>query len=192
MKRVTYKKLTAQNFLSIGHTPITIEFTKGLNQIDGKNIDEPDRKNAVGKSVVQNSHFFALFGETIDKIKGEFIINNVTNAKGVVELEFDVETIEGSIPYKIRRHIKPSKVELFKGDVDITLDTIANTNRYICDLLQTNATIHRCCDVMTVRDTTPFMSMKAEDKRKFIEDIFLINIFGIMLKDLKKIFLKLK
>ena len=187
MRKIIYKTLQIQNFLSIGHTIVRVDFRRGLNQIDGKNIDAPERKNGCGKSVVQNAHFFALFGETIDKIKGEFIVNNVTNSKGVVELEFDVTADTGSDSYKIRRHIKPSKVELFKNGDDITLDSIANTNRYICDLLQTNPTIHRCCDVMTVRDTVPFMSMKPEDKRKFIEDIFSINIFGIMLKDLKKL-----
>ena len=186
MKKITYKTLKIQNFLSVGNEPITIEFQQGINQIDGRNIDEPERKNAVGKSVVMSAHFFALFGETVNKIKNEFIVNNVTNGKGLVEETFDVETDGGIKSYTVRRQVKPSKVELFCGDVDITKDSIANTNKYICDLLQTNPTIHRCCDIMTVRDTTPFMSMDAADKRKFIEDIFSINVFGVMLKDLKK------
>jgi len=186
MKKITYKTLKVQNFLSVGNNTITIDLTSGIHQIEGINKDEPERRNAVGKSVVANSHFFALFGETVNKIKSEFVVNNITKGKGLIELEFDVETREGVNSYIIKRQIKPSKVELWKNGVDITLDSIANTNKYICDLLNTNPTIYKCCDIMTIRETVPFMSMEAAEKRKFIEDIFAIDVFGRMLKDLKK------
>ena len=187
MKKIKYKTIKIQNFLSVGNDIIQIEFKKGLNQIDGMNSDIPDRKNGVGKTVIANAHFFALFGETINKIKSEFVRNNVTNKDGLIVLEFDVETTQGTKSYTIKRYVKKaSKVELFLGDVDITKSSIKETDKYICDLLSTNANIHRCCDIMTVRDTIPFMEMEAKDKRSFIESIFDIDVFGIMLKDLKK------
>jgi DNA repair exonuclease SbcCD ATPase subunit len=187
MKKIKYNTIKIQNFLSVGNEAIEIEFQKGLNQIDGINSDIPDRKNGVGKTVIANAHFFALFGETINKIKSEFVRNNVTNKDGVVELNFDVETAQGTNTYTIKRYVKKaSKVELFLGDADITKSSIKETDKYICDLLSTNANIHRCCDIMTVRDTIPFMEMEAKDKRAFIESIFDIDVFGIMLKDLKK------
>jgi hypothetical protein len=186
MRNIKYKTLKIQNFLSVGNDVVEIEFQKGLNQIDGINCDIPDRKNGVGKSVGMNAFFFALFGETIDKIKSEFVVNNITKGKGMIELEFDVETAQGINSYTIKRQVKPSKVSLFQGIEDITKPSIRDTDKYICDLLSTNASIYRCCDIMTVRDTKPFMDMKAEDKRAFIDDIFSINVFGVMLKDLKK------
>ena len=51
MRKITYKKLSVQNFLSIGNDTVTLEFQDGLNLITGKNIDNPERKNAVGKCV---------------------------------------------------------------------------------------------------------------------------------------------
>ncbi len=186
MKEIKYKTLKVQNFLSVGNDVIEISFSKGLNQITGKNIDEPDRKNAVGKTVIMQAFFYALFGETLDKIKKEFIPNNVTDGKGSIELEFDVTTSKGTQSYTIKRQIKPAKVELWSGDVDLTQPSIANTNEYICNILQTNPTIHKCCEVMTIRETTPFMDMDAKDKRTFIEDIFSIEVFGKMMKELKK------
>jgi chromosome segregation ATPase len=187
MKKIKYKKLSVQNFLSIGNDAIEVDFHKGLNLVTGVNIDNPERKNAVGKSSLMSAYFFALFGETIGKIKNEFIVNNVTKGKGKIELLFDVETTVGTQSYKIVRQVKPSKVELWKSDEDITRDSIANTNKYICDLLSTNSVIHKSCDIMTLSDTTPFMLKNAAEKRKFIEDIFGIEIFGLMLKDLKKL-----
>lgn len=186
MKKIKYKKLSVQNFLSIGNDTIEVDFKKGLNLITGENIDNPERKNAVGKSALMSAYFYGLFGETIGKIKNEYIVNNITKGKGKVILEFDVETSSGTQSYKIIRQVKPSKVELWRGDEDITRDSISNTNKYICDLLGTNPIIHKSCDIMTLSDTTPFMLKSAAEKRKFIEDIFGIEIFGLMLKDLKK------
>ena len=186
MKKVNYNKLIVQNFLSIGNDIVEIDFKKGLNLITGQNIDNPERKNAVGKSSLLSAYFFALFGETLGKIKNEYVINNITKGKGRIELHFDIETPSNIQSYKIIRHIKSRKVELWRGNEDITRDSISNTNKYICDLLGTNAIIHKSCDIMTLSDTTPFMLKNAAEKRKFIEDIFNIEIFGLMLKDLKK------
>lgn len=193
MKRIKYKNLKISNFLSVGHDVVEIDFQKGLNQIDGINSDIPDRKNGVGKSCVTSAFFFALFGETINKIKSEFVRNNVTNKDGLVVLEFDVETSQGTNSYTIKRYVKKaSKVELFQGDLDITKSSIKETDKYICELLSTNADIHRCCDIMTVRDTKPFMEMDAKEKKAFIESIFDIDVFGVMLKDLKKMITETK
>jgi DNA repair exonuclease SbcCD ATPase subunit len=69
MRKIKYKKIIVQNFLSIGNDAIEIEFKEGLNLITGQNIDNPERKNAVGKSSLMSAYFYALFGETIGKIK---------------------------------------------------------------------------------------------------------------------------
>ena len=40
MKRVDFKKVTIVNFLSVGEEPVSVEFTKGLHVITGKNKDD--------------------------------------------------------------------------------------------------------------------------------------------------------
>jgi len=188
MRNITYKTLKVQNFLSIGNDIVTLEFKNGLNLITGKNIDNPERKNAIGKSVLVDAYYYALFGTTIRNINKEFVVNNVTKGKGRIELLFDVETDTETSSYKIVRQIKPSTVELFKlgeEEVDISKDSIANTNKYICDLIGSNSIISKSCDILSLSDNVPFMAKKPEEKRKFIEDIFALEIFGKMLKDLK-------
>lgn len=185
MKKIFYKKLTAKNFLSIGEQPISLDYTKGVHQIEGINLDCPDRRNGTGKTTIFQAHFFALFGETINKIKSDNIPNNLSKGKGIVTLEFDIQENDKTKSYKIVRQVKPSKVELYENGVDISRDSIANTNKHICKILSTNPVIYKCCDVLTVRDTKVFMDMDAEDKRKFIEDVFDINVFSLMLKELK-------
>lgn len=181
--------MSVQNFLSVGDDTLVIDFQNGLNLITGIDIDNPERRNGAGKSVIIESFYYALFGTTIREIKKEFVVNNVTKGKGCIALWFDVQTDTGTSSYKVIRQLKPSTVELWKlgdQDEDISKDSIANTNKYICDLIGSNPTICKSCDILSLSDNTPFMAKKPEDKRKFIEDIFALEIFGKMLKDLKE------
>lgn len=189
MRKITYKNLRIQNFLSIGNDVVEINYQNGLNLITGINRDFPDRKNAIGKTSIANAHFFAIYGDALKKLKRDFIVNNVTKGKGMVELEFDVETEKSKDTYIVKRQVKPSKVELFKNGEDITLDSIANNKDFIADLVGTNADACKKCDILTMNDKNnpPFMAMKPEDKRKFINDIFSLEVFGRMMKDLKSI-----
>lgn len=188
MRQIKYKTISIQNFLSVGNDTVVIDFEKGMNLITGKNIDNPERKNAVGKSVLIEAYYYSLFGQTIRDIKKEFIINNVTKGKGKLELTFDVITDNDSSSYKIVRQIKPSTVELYRcGDVDedISKDSIANTNKYICELIGSNPVICKSCDILSLSDNIPFMAKKPEEKRKFNDDIFSMEVFGKMSKELK-------
>lgn len=188
MKKIVYKKISGQNFLSIGNDIVEIDFQQGLNLITGTNIDNPERKNGCGKSTIIEMFYYSLFGTTIREIKKEFVINNVTKGKGRLELLFDVQTETGTNSYKIVRTLKPSAVELYKcgdSEEDISKDSISNTNKYICDLIGSNPVICKSCDILSLSDNVPFMGKKPEEKRKFIEDIFSLEVFGKMLKELK-------
>lgn len=187
MKKILFKCLKGQNFLSVGNDQIVINFQSGFNLITGKNLDNPDRVNGIGKSCIAELFYYALFGKTIREIKKEFIINNVTRGKGNVELTFDVETETDTQTYTIKRQVKPSSVTLLRGEEDITKDSIANTDKFICDLIGSNPVICRSCDILSLSDNIPFMAKKPEEKRKFINDIFSLEVFGKMSNELKNL-----
>jgi DNA repair exonuclease SbcCD ATPase subunit len=77
-------------------------------------------------------------------------------------------------------------VELWKGSENITKDSITNTDKFICDLIGTNSTLCKSCDILSLSDNIPFMGKTAAEKRKFIEDIFSLEVFGKMSKELKE------
>ncbi len=185
MRRIKYLTLKGQNFLSVGNDQISVDFQSGFNLITGKNIDNPDRVNGIGKSVMAELFYYALFGKTIREIKKDFIINNITKGKGAIELTFDVETEQDVQTYTIKRQVKPSTVTLLRGEEDITKDSIANTDKFICDLIGSNPVICRSCDILSLSDNIPFMAKKPEEKRKFINDIFSLEVFGKMSSELK-------
>ncbi len=185
MKRVEFKKVSIVNFLSVGEDPVTVEFTKGLHIITGSNKDKPARRNAIGKSTIADSIYFSIFGDTLREIKKDLIPNNLTNGKTHVELDFDVITPSGRNEYKVVRNLSPSKVFIYKNGVDKTRDSISNTNKYICDVLSASPAIFQNCVIMTVNNAIPFMAKNKVEKRKFIEDIFGMEVFSQMLSALR-------
>ena len=185
MKKVSFKRLSIVNFLSIGEDPVTIEFKKGLHVITGNNKDKPDRRNAIGKSTIADALYFSIFGETLRELKKDLIPNNLTNGKTHVELDFELDSPRGKNEYKIIRTLSPSKVLIFKDGVDRTRDSIKNTTKYISEVLSASPAIFQNCVIMTVNNATPFMAKNKIEKRKFIEDIFGMEIFSTMLYALR-------
>ena len=185
MKKVNFKKLSIVNFLSVGEEPVTVEFTKGLHVITGKNKDKPDRRNAIGKSTIADALYFAIFGETLRELKKDLIPNNLTNGKTHVELDFQLDSPKGKSNYKIIRTLSPSKVFIFKDGVDRTRDSIKNTTAYINRVLSASPSIFQNCVIMTVNNAIPFMAKNKIEKRKFIEDIFGMEVFSTMLTALR-------
>lgn len=185
MKSVSFKHLKIQNFLSVGSTPVELTFGEGINIITGSNKDKPDRRNAIGKSTIADSLYFSIFGEPLREIKKDLIINNITGGTTCVELSFVVSTPVDTSEYKITRTLNPSKVFISKNGVDETRDTIANTNKYICDVLSATPSIFQNCVILTVNNAIPFMAKNRVEKRKFIEDIFGLEVFSNMLSELR-------
>ena len=185
MKTVYFTKIAIQNFLSIGETPVIVDFNRGLHVITGRNIDKPDRQNAVGKSTVADALYFAIFGDTLREIKKELIINNITGGKTHVELDFEVNSPRGNNTFKVVRTLSPSKLTVFKDGVDKTRDSIANTTKYISEVLSASPAIFQNCVIMTVNNVVPFMAKNKTEKRKFIEDIFGMEVFSKMITALR-------
>lgn len=185
MKSVKFKHLKIQNFLSIGNTPVELTFGEGINIITGINKDKPDRRNAIGKSTIADGLYFAIFGETLREIKKDLIVNNVTGGTACIELTFVVDSSIGTNEFRVVRSLNPSKVYVYKDGVDKTRDTIANTNKYICDVLSATPSVFQNCVILTVNNAVPFMAKNKIEKRKFIEDIFGLEVFSNMLSELR-------
>ena len=185
MKYVTFERLKIKNFLSIGEDEVIVDFKKGLHIITGINRDKEDRRNGVGKSTIADALYFAIFGSTIREIKKEYIANNLTGGVCEVELNFNVNSPRGNNNFKIVRSLNPSKLHVYKDNVDRTRDSIVNTTEYIEAVLTSSEEVFHNCVIMTINNTLPFMAKTKVEKRKFIEQIFNLQIFSNMLQNLR-------
>lgn len=181
MRLVNFKSLTIKNFLSVGETPVTVNFQTGVNVITGVNYDKEDSKNGVGKSTIADALYFALFGTTIRDLSKDLIVNSFTKKKCEVVLNFDIENGNGKSEYKIVRTINPTKCFMTRNGEDITRSTMAKTNEFIQKLVMSNGKIFQNSVIMTINTTVPFMAQSKIDKRKFIESILSLEIFSEML-----------
>jgi DNA repair exonuclease SbcCD ATPase subunit len=181
VRLVNFKSLTIKNFLSVGETPVTINFQPGVNVITGTNHDKEDSKNGVGKSTIADALYFALFGTTIRELSKDLIVNSFTKKKCEVVLDIDIENGNGLSQYRITRTINPTKCYMTKNGEDITRSTMAKTNEYIQRLVMSNGKIFQNSVIMTINTTIPFMAQSKIDKRKFIESILSLEIFSEML-----------
>jgi DNA repair exonuclease SbcCD ATPase subunit len=184
VRKIIFNKVKIQNFLSVGENPLEISFLRGVNLITGENRDKGGR-NGVGKSTVIESLYWCLFGSTIRDIKKDKVIHHQSKKGCEVLLNFIV--YDGSVhtPYTLKRSLDPSKVSIIqhlaKGDVDMTHSTMPETNEYIKELVGANEEVFQNAVIMTANNTLPFMAQKKVDKRKFVEGILNLGIFGQML-----------
>lgn len=185
MININFKKLAITNFLSIGETPVVIDFTPGIHIITGRNVDKPDRRNMIGKSSIIRAFYYAIIGEDMFKTKKELISNNITNKGGKVSLTFDVVENDKIIKCKIDRSVKPAKCNFIVDDVDKTRDSITNTTLDICKMLRITSEILKNCVIMSMNNSIPFMLQSKNDKREFIEHIFRLEVFNDMFSDAK-------
>ena len=186
MKHINFKSIEIQNFLSIGEDKIFLEFKEGITLITGNNRDKGG-KNGVGKSSIIEALFWCLFGQTIREIKkSSQIIHNQTDKSCVVELNFSVIKNQSIKNYKIIRSLEPNKVFLFENGENITRSSMPKTDELIIEILNANAEVFQNAVIMTINNTTPFMGQKKVDKRKFVEGVLNLGIFGEMLLEIRQ------
>jgi len=180
VKQILFKKIIIQNFLSVGEESLELWFNSGISLITGENRDKGGR-NGVGKSTLIESVYWTLFGNTIRDIKRDKIIHNQSKGGCCVVLNFDVITSKKIDSYILTRRAEPNKTELLCNGVDITRSSLPKTDELIKEIIGASEEVFQNAVIMTANNTLPFMAQKKVDKRKFVEGVLHLGIFGEML-----------
>ena len=201
---IKFKKITLKNFLSTGNVEQTIDLeSSDLTLILGENLDV-DRgttgsRNGCGKTALLQALCYALFGESMNGIRRDNLINR-TNARGMlVCLDFSVDDNN----YRIERGRKPNVMRLITdnkntsakqpGDeiiITTSTDDAAQgenreTQRYIEQI--TGLTIDMFKIIVCLNTyTTPFLSMRAAEQRTIIEQLLGITLLSERAETLKE------
>lgn len=178
---LVFTKLTYQNFLSSGSSPITIELNKShLNLIAGK--------NGTGKSTIMDALCFALYGKPYRNITKPQLINTINLKKCMVEVCFEI----GKKKYRIVRGMKPNIFEIYEDDVILNQNPNVRDHQKMLEtqILKMNYRAFTQVVIMGSGAYIPFMELVPGQRREFIEDLLDIRIFSIMngiLKDRLKL-----
>ena len=175
------KNITLRNFLSIGAVCQAVNFdSKELTLILGENLDlgGDGARNGTGKTTLIQGLSYALFGNPINSIRKDNLINR-TNAKGMmVTLEFSANGIE----YKIERGRRPNVLKFYiNSDLQEAKDDAQGENKetqaYIEKAIAMSPDMFKHIVALNTY-SEPFLSMKANDQRNVIEQLLGITLLS--------------
>ncbi len=169
------KKVRGKNFLSIGNAFLEVDLLKyERTVIQGF--------NGSAKSTIANLITFGLFNQTIKNINRPQIVNSVNQKDLVVEIEFESR----SKSYLVRRGIKPNIFEIFENDVKLDQTNSGDFQEYLeLNIIGTNMKTFLQTSVLSVENYKPFMTLRTQERRAFIEEILDIKVFSFMNQILK-------
>lgn len=178
---IVLKNITLKNFLSIGAVTQAVNFdSKELTLILGENLDlgGDGARNGTGKTTLIQALTYALFGNPINQIRKDNLINR-TNGKGMlVTLEFSANGID----YKIERGRRPNLLKFYvNSSLQETTDDAQGENK------ETQIAIERAIGmtadmfkhiVALNTYSAPFLSLPGGDQRKIIEQLLGITLLS--------------
>lgn len=134
--------------------------------------------NGAGKSTMIDALCFGLFGKPFRNINKPQLLNSINQRDMLVEIEFNI----GRKSYLVRRGVKPGIFEIFVDGTQIhqqasLRDQQEHLERYI---LQLNYKSFTQIVILGSASFTPFMQLKARDRREVIEDLLDIQILFIL------------
>ena len=174
---INFKKVRWKNLLSSGNRFTEIELaTHQTTLILGE--------NGAGKSTLLDALCFGLYGKGFRNLKKDLLINSINEKELVVEIEFSI----GKKNYKVIRGAKPNKFELYINDTLINQDaTMKDYQEHLeKNVLKMSYRSFTQVAILGSANFTPFMQLKAVERRKLVEDLLDISIFSTMQDILKK------
>jgi len=141
-------------------------------------------ENGSGKSTLLDAMCFGLYGRGFRNLKKELLINSVNEKGLLVEIEFSI----GKREYKVIRGAKPNIFELYVNSVLVNQDaTVRDYQDHIeKHILKMSYRSFTQVAILGSANFTPFMQLRAKDRRKLVEDLLDINIFTTMMQLLRK------
>jgi DNA repair exonuclease SbcCD ATPase subunit len=168
---ILFRTLRWKNLLSTGNyfTEINLSGTSNTLIVG---------ENGSGKSTMLDALCFGLFGKPFRDINKPQLLNSINNKDCLVEVEFD--SLNKS--YKIRRGIKPNLFEIYCNGELVNQDAAVRDYQEYLEkfILKLNYKSFTQIVILGSASFTPFMQLKAADRREIIEDLLDIQIFSTM------------
>ena len=141
-------------------------------------------ENGAGKSTMLDALCYALYGRGFRNLKKDLLVNSINQKELLVELDFTI----GNKDYKLIRGTKPNKFEIWCNDILINQDaSVRDYQEHLeSNILKMSYRSFTQVAILGSANFTPFMQLRAKDRRKLVEDLLDITIFTTMMQLLRK------
>lgn len=177
---IVFKAIRWKNLLSTGNDYISLPLDKDdLTLIIGK--------NGAGKSQFLDAICFVLFKRAFRDINLPQLVNSINKKEMVCEIIFK----KGSDTFVVKRGIKPNIFEIYQNNELIKQDAVSGDYQIYLEKEILGFDYKSFVQIAIVGKATyiPFMALKPQPRREFIEDLLDTHIYGKM-ADLAKVELK--
>lgn len=199
MNVINFKNLYAKNFKSIGSEEVHFNYSElaGMTYVLGENLDLPELRNGVGKSVVfVDCLLMVLFGKIANTVNNKDLFNRSSPENiGWIKLQLEVNMQEYNIHCVLNRSPKSGNVsisfELYEGEVctenDITKHSKAATLKHISEeILKSDADTFKNSVILSTSNIQNFFQLPKGIKESYLESVFKLVAFGLVNTDVKK------
>ena len=192
MEMIKLLQVSFRNFMSYGNDWTTVDLTtQGATLIVGQDLDNTTAgvgANGVGKTTIFNAIVYALYDKPISDITKDNLVNNINNKQMEVILDY---IGKDGITYRIHRMRKMkagaagNDVVFYKEGVNITPDSLGATNIAIEATIGFPYELFVQIIVFTASNQ-PFLKLKTDQQKAFIEELFGLTIITKKAESLKK------
>ena len=175
--KIRFKRIKIKNFLSVGNDPIEYEYRSGLNMVIGKNRDTMSA-NGCGKSaIIVDALMFALFGKSVRNVNKIDLVNSQNMGGCEVEVEFT----KNRDTYIIIQGVEPRFISIYKNGNKLPSESTLHLDiKKISKIIGGDFATFLNTNFTCINYTKPFIELGKYEKRKILEDILGISIFGDM------------
>lgn len=187
---IIFKTLTLRNFLSYGNNVTTIQLDNaGTTLIVGEDLDNTTNgqgANGTGKSTLINALTYAVYDKPVSNISKDNLVNNINKKNMEVSITF---TASNGKEYTIKRTRKMksgvgNSVYLYEEGKDITLDSAANTNELIEQIVGIPYELFVRIVVFSASHV-PFLDLPVKSQNQANQTSIIEELFGLTALSLK-------
>ena len=173
---LAFNYVRIKNLMSFGN----VEARINLNLLDFVLIAG---SNGAGKTSILEAIFFALYGKSFRGVNKADLINKVNGSDVFVGIEFR----SNNDLYVVERGIKPDTFTVHCNGVKIESTGAPDLQKKL-DLVIPDMAIIKQTILISMMDYIPFMRLKLDKRRAYIEEYFDSEVFNNMLKPVKAIY----
>lgn len=173
---IVFKWIRWKNLFSYGDTWTKI-------QLDRSQSTVITGKNGVGKSAFFEALHIGLFGQSIRPIKKQKWVCNKNNKGLLIEISLS----DGEDDYLISRGVKPDMFTIVKNGQPLNERSSVREQQNVLnrDILKSDKVGFQITSLISKSGIQMFMSLKAEERRKFIDNMLGTSVFTEMSKSHK-------